>query len=252
MCVVYRFSTTSVNIRHVLGQRVVSKTLSPESSRSSLKQFITFFAPFHLSRTPFLTTVTVFLYRLDAEFVSPLQISATAPASVPTFAHYSKPAYSIFVLPRPSLTPRMVRGSCTGLIRNVLGSGLPARTTNSTRTGSNLWGAGSKPASPRRRTQCGPRDGRHAFRQGHPLAPRGRRARQNPHSRALRFLTEKVAPKRRGDGRRISRQPQAPSLGSSSQPQTEINKSATDRDQVNPQEDRSCRVIARTLICCML
>ncbi len=94
-----------------------------------------------------------------------------------------------------------------------LGSGVQARETNTPRAGSILWGCSEDSASQGRRTQRRPRHVRHAERQRHPLAPRPQHQRQNRHSRALRFPTEKAPRIRRRHRHRIPRQNERPSLG---------------------------------------
>ena len=152
---------------------------------------------------------------LDSNLKLPFQILWARRLTNSTGSHSVKPGFYFFVLSYRHRIFTIKTSFPMRLIRNVLGSRLSACETNPPRAGSNLWGASSNPAPPRRGSQCWPRYGGHTLRERHSLAPRGRRSRQNPHSRTLCFAPEKTPLERRHRNCRIPPQPEAPPLVSS-------------------------------------
>src|SRR5579864_3968245 len=144
-----------------------------------------------------------------------------------SYSHSVKPGFYFFVLSYRHRVFTIKTNFPMRLIRNVLGSRLSACETNPPRAGFNLWGASSNPAPPRRGPYCRPRDGRNTLRERHSLAPRCRRSRQNPDSRAVRFAPEKTPLERRHRNCRIPPQPEAPPLVSSFPLKTKRNSGST-------------------------
>src|SRR6267143_6843504 len=158
---------------------------------------ITFFAVFHRSfPSRFHRAASSLLpaTQLDACCSLRLLVSSAAPAIAlnPAPAFFSCSRCSGHLGCRTSFLLPLL-GAC---FKNVLGSCFSLRETNSAWPGSNLWGPSESLAPPRRCAQRWTRHGRHSFRQGHSLASRYRRTRQNPHSRALCFLAKKTPRKR--------------------------------------------------------
>src|ERR1700731_2303466 len=88
--------------------------------------------------------------------------------------HSVKPRLQTFVL-----FPLMARLSIIASFLesvNVLGQGLPAGATNSSRQGANLWSLGESPASTWWSSHRRTRHGQYSVRKRHPVASRGWRA----------------------------------------------------------------------------
>src|SRR5260370_34219090 len=104
--------------------------------------------------------------------------SLPLPKASAASSYFIKPGRGIFLLFSLGKTPTMPRElipvSAWSLIRNVLGSRLSLRATNSPRKGSNLWGAREGLAPARRRAQRRPRYGCHSLTKGDDLTSRRR------------------------------------------------------------------------------
>jgi len=112
----------------------------------------------------------------------------------------------------------------------VLDAHLPACETNSAGPGSNVWGGGANTAPSRWRSDSGPRDGRHSFRQRYPLASGRGRARQVAGPRALRFSATKASRNRGSNPRGRPRGPGTAPLGAAER-QKEPRRKFSERNE---------------------
>jgi hypothetical protein len=147
----------------------------------------------------------------------PVIFLSTTPSSVIGSSRYEtrQPLFCrcCGAMPREFST-MLLTAQITWVKNNVLGSGLSVCETNSARQGFILWGVSQSPAPARRRTQRRTRYGRDSVWKGHSLASRGRRARQNPHPRAVRLVAEKAPRIRRRKNHRIARRSESSPLES--------------------------------------